>query len=306
RLRQADCANQDDPRRTLAPTANQQLTSEGCQGQAVGWIRAIGGWGTYDGSSSHASVDRDLSGFMLGVDRALDDEWKVGAAAGYTRSSIDAHRRRSDATVDSYHLTTYLGYQLDAFAARLGVAYSWHDIDTKRDVSVGSYDDRLKAKYKARSAQVFGEVGYAIDAGGIALEPFVGLAYVNYDSDTAHEKGGAGRLEGKVDQDVTFSTLGVRAGKRILLDNGSTITPRLSVGWRHAFGDDKPDADLRFIGGGDGFSTEGVPIAKDAAVVEAGVDLSVGASGKLGVGYSGQLSSENRDHGVVVSFSMGF
>lgn len=149
-------------------------------------------------------------------------------------------------------------------------------------------------------------MGYAIDAGGIALEPFAGLAYVNYDSDTAHEKGGAGRLEGKVDQDVTFSTLGVRAGKRILLDNGSTITPRLSVGWRHAFGDDKPDADLRFIGGGDGFSTEGVPIAKDAAVVEAGVDLSVGASGKLGVGYSGQLSSENRDHGVVVSFSMGF
>ncbi|MCH7416242.1 autotransporter domain-containing protein [Pseudomonas mosselii] len=306
RLRQADCSNQDDPRRTLAPTANQQLTSEGCQGQAVGWIRAIGGWGTYDGSSSHASVDRDLSGFMLGVDRALDDQWKVGAAAGYTRSSIDAHRRRSDATVDSYHLTTYLGYQLDAFAARMGVAYSWHDIDTKRDVTVGSYDDRLKAKYKARSAQVFGEVGYAIDAGGIALEPFAGLAYVNYDSDTAHEKGGAGRLEGKVDQDVTFSTLGVRAGKRILLDNGSTVTPRLSVGWRHAFGDDKPDADLRFVGGGAGFSTEGVPIAKDAAVVEAGVDLSVGASGKLGVGYSGQLSSENRDHGVVVSFSMGF
>lgn len=188
----------------------------------------------------------------------------------------------------------------------MGVAYSWHDIDTKRDVTVGSYDDRLKAKYKARSAQVFGEVGYAIDAGGIALEPFAGLAYVNYDSDTAHEKGGAGRLEGKVDQDVTFSTLGVRAGKRILLDNGSTVTPRLSVGWRHAFGDDKPDADLRFVGGGAGFSTEGVPIAKDAAVVEAGVDLSVGASGKLGVGYSGQLSSENRDHGVVVSFSMGF
>ena len=93
---------------------------------------------------------------------------------------------------------------------------------------------------------------------------------------------------------------------RILLDNGSTVTPRLSVGWRHAFGDDKPDADLRFVGGGAGFSTEGVPIAKDAAVVEAGLDLSVGASGKLGVGYSGQLSSENRDHGVVVSFSMGF
>ncbi|KAF1019100.1 MAG: Extracellular serine protease [Pseudomonas sp.] len=306
RMRQPDCSREDDPRRTLAPTANQQLTSEGCQGQAVGWIRAIGGWGDYDGSSSHASVDRDLSGFMLGVDRALDDQWKVGIAAGYTRSSIDAHRRQSDASVDSYHLATYLGYQMDAFAARLGASYTWHDIDTKRDVQVGSYDDRLKAKYKARSAQVFGEVGYAIDAGGIALEPFAGLAYVNYDSDSAREKGGDGRLKASVDQDVTFSTVGVRAGKRIKLDNGSEITPRLSVGWRHAFGDTKPDADARFIAGGAGFSTEGVPIARDAAVVEAGVDLAVGQSGKLGVGYSGQLSSENRDHGVVLSFSMGF
>lgn len=306
RLRQADCSRQDDPRRTLAPSANQQLTSEGCQGQAVGWIRALGGWGDFDGSSSHASVDRELQGFMLGVDRALDEQWKVGIAAGYTNSSIDAHQRRSDASVDSYHLSTYLGYQLDAFAARLGVAYSWHDIDTKRDVEVGAYNDRLKAKYKARSAQVFGEVGYAIDAGGIALEPFAGLAYVKYDSDTAHEKGGAGRLEGSVDQDVTYSTLGLRAGKRIELANGTAITPRASLGWRHAFGDTKPDADLRFIEGGAGFSASGVPIAKDAAVVEAGLDLAVGESGKLGIGYSGQLSNDARDHGVTVSFSMGF
>lgn len=74
---------------------------------------------------------------------------------------------------------------------------------------MGAYNDRLKAKYKARTAQVFGELGYAIDAGnGLAVEPFAGLAYVNYDSDTAHEKGGAGRLSGSVEQDVTYSTLG--------------------------------------------------------------------------------------------------
>ncbi|WP_415842709.1 autotransporter domain-containing protein [Pseudomonas reidholzensis] len=306
RMRQADCSTQNDPRRTLAPTANQQMSSEGCQGQAVGWIRALGGWGDYDGNSNHASVDRELSGFILGVDRALDDQWKVGVAAGYTRTSIDAKRRSSDASVDSYHLATYLNYQLDAFAARLGAGYTWHEIDTKRDVQAGAYDDRLKAKYKARSAQVFGEVGYAIDVGGVAVEPFAGLAYVNYDSDTGREKGGAGRLAASVEQDVTFSTLGVRAGKRIKLDNGSEVTPRLSVGWRHAFGDTKPNADVNFVEGGAGFSVEGVPIARDAAVVEAGVDLSVGESGKLGLGYSGQLSSESRDHGVVLSFSMGF
>ncbi|MCU1734576.1 MULTISPECIES: autotransporter outer membrane beta-barrel domain-containing protein, partial [unclassified Pseudomonas] len=103
-----------------------------------------------------------------------------------------------------------------------------------------------------------------------------------------------------------FTTVGLRAGKQFTLGNGTTLTPRGSLGWRHAFGDTTPDADLRFVDGGAAFSTQGVPIAKDAAVVEAGLDVSVGAAGKLGVGYSGQLSSDSRDHAVTVSFSMGF
>lgn len=44
-------------------------------------------------------------------------------------------------------------------------------------------------------------------------------------------------------------------------------------------------------------------LAKDAAVLEAGLDVSAGAAGKLGLGYSGQLSSDNRDHAMTVSFS---
>ena len=304
RMRQADCGN-GDPRSVLAPSSAQQ-SSSGCQGQGVGWITALGGWSNHDASHAAASVDRDLSGFMLGFDNALNDDWRAGIAAGYTHTSLDAKQRNSDASVDSYHLATYLSYQADALAARLGAGYSWHSIDTKRHVVAGAYSDELKAKYKAGTAQVFGEVGYTLQAGGVALEPFAGLAYVNYDSENGREKGGAGRLKASAEQDVTFSTVGLRMGKAFTLDNGTTVTPRGSLGWRHAFGDTTPDADLQFIEGGAGFSTQGVPIAKDAAVVEAGFDVSVGKAGKLGLGYSGQLSSENRDHAITASFSLGF
>ncbi|MBV6288935.1 autotransporter domain-containing protein [Pseudomonas aegrilactucae] len=304
RMRQSDCGN-GDPRSVLAPSSAQQ-SSSGCQGQGVGWMTAVGGWSNHDATHAAASVDRDLSGFMLGFDNALNEDWRAGIAAGYTNTSIDAKQRNSDASVDSYHLATYLNYQADALAARLGAGYSWHSIDTKRHVAAGGYSDELKAKYKAGTAQVFGEVGYTFQAAGVALEPFAGLAYVNYDSDNGREKGGAGRLEASAKQDVTFSTVGLRMGKAIALDNGTTVTPRGSLGWRHAFGDTTPDADLRFIDGGAGFSTQGVPIAKDAAVVEAGFDVSVGKAGKLGLGYSGQLSSDSRDHAVTASFSLGF
>ncbi|MHA6197230.1 autotransporter outer membrane beta-barrel domain-containing protein [Pseudomonas wadenswilerensis] len=304
RMRQGGCPG--DARSVLAPSGDLQQSSAGCQGEGVGWMRALGGWGDYDSTHAAASVDRDLSGFMLGFDNNLNEDWRAGIAAGYTNSSIKANDRGSDASVDSYHLATYLSYQMDAFAARLGAAYSWHDIDSKREVAVGSYNDRLKAGYKAGSAQVFGEVGYTLQAAGVAVEPFAGIAWVNYDSDTAREKGGDARLEASAKQDVTFTTVGLRMGKQFVLDNGTTVTPRGSIGWRHALGDTTPDADMRFVDGGAAFSVQGAPIARDAAVVEAGLDVGVGASGKLGLGYSGQLASGNRDHAVTVSFSLGF
>lgn len=305
RMRQPACAAQDDPRQALAGSENR-LSSGGCQGEMVGWMRVLGTWGEMDGNSNTAKLDRNLSGFILGSDRQLDETWRAGAAVGYTRSDLSASQRQSDATVNTTHLAAYVNSQYDALAVRLGAAYSWHKIETKRNVSVGSYNDRLKADYNARSAQVFGEVGYALDAGGIALEPFVGLAYVNYDSDTGKEKGRAAALEAKSSQDVTFSTVGLRAGKRITLGNGQQLTPRLAVGWRHAYGDTKPDADLSFIDGGTAFTTQGVPIAKDSALLEAGVDYQISPAGKLGIGYSGQLSKETKDHAMTLSLTLGF
>ena len=305
RLRQPGCYREDDPRNALAPSENH-LSSAGCHGEMVGWMRVLGTWGHMGGDSNTAKLDRNLSGFLLGTDKQVDDAWRVGVAAGYTRSDLDAKRRNSSADVDSYHLMAYTAYQQEAFAARMGVAYSWHDVESKRNVAVGAEGQRLKADYKARSAQVFGEVGYTIQTPSVALEPFAGLAYVNYDSDTIKEKGGSAALRGDADQDITYSTLGVRIGQTITLGNGSKITPRGSIGWRHAFGDTKPDADLSFINGGGSFSTQGVPIAKDSAVVEAGLDYQISQNGRLGLGYSGQLSRNDKDHAVTVSFSLGF
>ncbi len=305
RLRQPGCYREDDPRNSLAPSENR-LSSAGCHGEMVGWMRVLGTWGHMGGDSNTAKLDRNLGGFLLGTDKQVDDAWRVGVAAGYTRSDLDAKRRSSSADVDSYHLMAYTAYQQEAFAARLGVAYSWHDIESKRDVAVGGVGQRLKADYKARSAQVFGEVGYTIETGKVVVEPFAGLAYVNYDSDTLKEKGGSAALRGDADQDVTFSTLGVRIGQTITLGNGSKITPRGSIGWRHAFGDTQPDADLSFVNGGASFSTQGVPIAKDSAVVEAGLDYQISQNGKLGLGYSGQLSRNDKDHAMTISFSLGF
>ncbi len=55
--------------------------------------------------------------------------------------------------------------------------------------------------------------------------------------------------------------------------NGAALTPHLSLGWQHAFGDVSSSANLAFVGGGSAFSVSGVPIARDAALVGAGVRI---------------------------------
>src|SRR5215831_6528026 len=50
---------------------------------------------------------------------------------------------------------------------------------------------------------------------------------------------------------------------------GMALIPRVSVAWQHAFGDVTPTAALSFQSIGSGFNILGVPIARDAALVEA-------------------------------------
>lgn len=88
-------------------------------------------------------------------------------------------------------------------------ALTWHDIETRRNVAFPGFAERLQAETDARTGQVFGEIGYGMGLGHAALEPFAGIAYVNFDGDRFTETGGAAALTGG-DQsfDTTFTTLG--------------------------------------------------------------------------------------------------
>ena len=54
------------------------------------------------------------------------------------------------------------------------------------------------------------------------------------------------------------------------------------------------------------FTVEGTPIAKDAAVIEAGLDLQVSETATVGVSYTGQLASDSRDHGIKADIRVRF
>ncbi|WP_038357951.1 autotransporter domain-containing protein, partial [Bosea sp. UNC402CLCol] len=91
------------------------------------------------------------------------------------------------------------------------------------------------------------------------------------------------------------STLGLRAATSLDLQ-GMAVTLRGGLAWRHAFGDVDPKATLAFAGSSSAFTVAGLPIARDAAMVEAGLDLAIGRNATLGVSYTGQLAEDTQDH----------
>ncbi|MCG7506799.1 autotransporter domain-containing protein [Mesorhizobium retamae] len=269
------------------------------------WSRAVGSWGEIEGDGNAATLDRSTGGFLAGADAAVSDEWRLGILGGYSRTSFDADMRLSSGKSDNAHLGIYGGVVSGQVALRMGAAYSWHDIDTGRRTAFAGFDDRLLAGYHAGTAQVFGELGYQLQAGYLDLEPFANVAYVNLHTDAFSESNGSAALEGSSSTtDATLTTFGLRAERGFVFGE-ITATAHGLIGWRHAFGERSPNADFSFAGG-DVFTVAGVPLARNAAVLEAGLDVVISPSAGLGLSYSGQFGDGVRDHGIRADFSVRF
>ncbi|HEX5677333.1 MAG TPA: autotransporter domain-containing protein, partial [Alcanivorax sp.] len=293
--------------RFLRNTAGERLRAAFDERPAgtVVWSRAYGSWGETDRAGGAASMDHSSGGLFIGADAPLDPNWRLGLLAGTGRTSVDIDDRDASGSSDDHHLGLYSGGRWDALRLTAGVGYTWHDIETDRRVTFNNFDETLRGDNRADTVQIFGEAGYRVATGAVDLEPFVGLARVRLSSDGSDEDGGAAALRDDGDStDTTFSTLGLRAATGLGI---AGVPTRLhgTLGWRHAFGDTESEVTQTFAGG-EAFTVNGVPIAENAAVVEAGLDLELSERATLGVSYGGQLAGDRRDHGLNARFEMQF
>lgn len=270
------------------------------------WGQGFGSWGHTSGDGNAARLNRTTGGFFVGADAPVFDTWRFGAVAGFSQTSFDTKDRHSSGSSDNYHVGLYGGTAWGDLAFRSGAAYTWHDISTSRSVAFPGFSESLKGDYDAGTAQVFGELAYGFNFGATRFEPFANLAYVNLHTDGFRETGGAAALtSGSSNTDITFTTLGLRGSTTFDL-NGASVTTKGMVGWRHAFDDVTPTSTNRFVGGGNAFTVAGVPVARDSAVIEVGLDYALTPSAVIGVTYGGQFGSGIVDQSFKASFSAKF
>ncbi|MPT24132.1 MAG: autotransporter outer membrane beta-barrel domain-containing protein, partial [Starkeya sp.] len=269
------------------------------------WMRGFGSWNAVDGDGNADGLTSNTGGVLGGLDAGLPGNWRVGMLAGYSQTSVSLDDLAASADSDNVHLGLYAGTQAGPVGVRLGAAYTWHTIDSLRQVNIPTISERLTADYDAATSQVFGELGYRFENGTAVFEPFVNLAYVHFSNDAFAEQGGVTALGGQSDSlDTFFTTLGLRASTSFNV-GGMQATLHGTVGWQHASGDITPDASLAFVGG-DVFSVAGAPIAENVAVLGARIEFAATEYATVCIGYDGQFGSGQSDNGLTGTLSVKF
>jgi outer membrane autotransporter protein len=271
------------------------------------WVDAFGRFGSVDWDGNASGADYRSAGVAGGLDVEVTPATRLGLAVGYSRGSTDLDRTGGgEAETDSYHLGLYGEYEDGPWNLRAAGAYSWHDVETERQIRYGRVDRRAEADYDADQFSAYLRAAYSLQAAdGSTVQPFASLAYSRLDRPGFRESG-ADSLNLEVDGETMeslVSTLGVRA----IWDRewGKTrVRPELRVGWAHQFLDGFGELTAHLAGapgrsGYRDFTVRGPQTGRDAMVVGAGLTAEIGKSSRLFLSYDALVNGDRTDQAVV-------
>ena len=271
------------------------------------WVQGYGNWTRLNSDGNAATLRSTNGGAIGGVDVTLNHNWRFGVATGGGRTDARVDARTSTGTIDTFHVAAYGGGRISDIAFRTGASYSHHDISTTRTIAFPGFADTATASYGASTSQVFGEAAYGIVRSWVNAEAFANLAYVSVRSDRFTETGGPAALTvAQTTTSATYSTLGLRAQAPIPAIGPWAMTARGSLGWQHAYNGTTPIALMAFATSPTPFAIAGAPIARDALLVEAGLDAVIYRNTVLALLYTGRIASDANAHALKANLAVKF
>lgn len=188
-------------------------------------------YSSFDYGSFDLDADRNFLGLRsdtyagsVGVERALNEHWLVGAGASWIESNAGQGSDIEGVTLAAYTAATWRGLYADLL---YGATLLDHDID--RETGLGS---TVHAKPNSVTHTVAFNTGWNFQAGSWTTGPFAGLDYAHSRIDGYTEKGGSRAATEVSDQsiDSLISRVGWQASYRLQRPWGA-ITPQLRIGW---------------------------------------------------------------------------
>ncbi|MCU1717888.1 esterase EstP [Pseudomonas sp. 5P_3.1_Bac2] len=194
-----------------------QLLADWQAWQAVGQWRSFvsAGGQRLDFDSQRAGASGDGNGYNLnlGSSYRLNQDWRIGLAAGLSQQDLEAGRADSDYKLRSYLLSAFAQYQHERWWADLAASAGYLDYDDlKRKFDLGKVKGSEKGDSDGKLWAFSGRLGYDIAQHADSawhLSPFISADYAKVEVDGYSESGARSTALSFADQQRTSKRLGV-------------------------------------------------------------------------------------------------
>jgi uncharacterized protein with beta-barrel porin domain len=196
------------------------------------WAKGFGYFGSQDTRNAFLGYNADIYGTMLGYDRPVAPDTRVGFGFGYARGQIDGKVFTANTASNTYQGTAYITHERGPWYFQGDVAFGWNDYSGRRNILLPGLTLAANSSYSGQSYTSFLTTGYHFFSQGFTITPLASLQVTHVDLDNYSETG-AGDVGLTVNpQGYNFleSGLGVKVARPFGYGNG-TYVPEIHFKW---------------------------------------------------------------------------
>ncbi|MRS89723.1 autotransporter domain-containing protein [Enterobacteriaceae bacterium RIT714] len=273
-------AHIDAVRNPQASGTSGVATGDDYSSNWIMWGQPFGGYARQDSTAEISGYTAKFGGLILGADRALGDDWRLGAALNYSNTSVHGKGNLSGntSTADNYGIIGYAGYTGDPWYLNLSAGVNRQNYSSVRRADFTGFSGAAQGKFNGQSVTLQTEVGYPFTLpADVVLTPLASLTYGYQHVDGYKETGGNGMAldVGSTHSQSVVSDIGLRVEKTFATGLGN-LTPFAQLSWLHQYDNRQVSSRASYAAdtiGETSFITKGASPVEDMAGVAIGSTL---------------------------------
>ena len=264
------------------------------------WAKAFGNHAKVDNTSKAYGFKSDGYGATLGIEKQLDNAFKVGLGYSYFYNDVDGFMRDSD--VNTHTGFVYGEYRPNNWYTNAIASYGYSEYDENKHVA----GDVYKAKYDVDNIGAQVMTGYNASVAKVDVTPEAGLRYNNIHRDNYVDS--AGQAVKAETMDVMTAVAGLKVGKDLVSCFGLHEVywrPEARLAATYDLISDKENAVVS-LSNGSGYVVKGQRLNRFGVEAGAGVTFYLSQDVESSVGYEGKFRKDYQDHTGYVSAKYKF
>ncbi|HWZ49242.1 MAG TPA: autotransporter domain-containing protein [Herbaspirillum sp.] len=277
-------------------TGSGVATGEGAPQSGV-WGQAFGGHASQNERDQVDGYSANYGGLLIGVDKALNDNWRAGGVFTYSNTAADSTGDTTGDTtrINSYGLIGYASYTGSPWYVNLSGGVVQQQYDTTRQVNFQRFSGTANGHFSGQQYVARAEAGYPLALGSVTLTPLANLTYSYQNQGSYTESGGNGAALAvdAAHANSVKSGLGAKLEKSFSRSYGE-IVPDLQLQWIHEYDHTAQATGASFAAdptGQTAFTTMGATPVSDLADISLGVTLLKANNLSLSARYELQAGS---------------